>query len=920
MVGILLLVVILVYLAASVAWSVFLRRFRKTRVRFFGVLASFVLSLVGAIITKSVLSGSDFAQGTLLPLIESNVSKEIAELLSGSPALLETIVGCAIALIVPLAMLVLFLVLNFFAWIVYLLIMLMRGAEMKEKDQEEEEKPVYQLPLTIAMAVVQSLLVVIVWMVPIATYANLVPPVLNELTEAQIMDDNTQSVLETVQKDYVEPINQNAGVVVFRMIGVSPISDMLTNFTVKGEPIRMTDELGALTSLVCNVVRLGGSSFAEYGDEELATFDKITASFERSNLLPIIVSEIVHQATDAWKNDEEFIGVGSDVIRFDESGMFDGFTTTLIDVVHEDTAPGKTDAIRADLITIADLIEVLIKENVFDALENEDDMIETLAVDGVIEDMIVVLGSNDSMKILIPEITNIGVRAIGSTLGIKADNEAVYDELMTSVANGLNEVRYSDDRVAAVTELLRAEFDDAGVIIEKSVVGFFAEAMVSDLLDSAGGRALDTDDVRAFFAVYAWSAENSSNSLEQSNDSTHTLAGTGKMTESAMRDLIRGTVYEGKHIGQLKNSSAAALVETVRGKSASAVLLTKGLYSADTMTSILVTIDELTLDPSSASEKINSYTVNTEAKAISSIFATAQKVLEETAESEELELEAVSDAIGEILDSLVASPTYGKRMVSNLFTAILQSELVRDAAMMDIKTATNLARRGSEGDDVNYKDTFKALAQTVAVMDSMNKNSGKLEDTEIVKLIETINPQSAGMIEEYVTPERMEEDYKMEKKQSEVAAPLISNTFGYLGNNDVEDYDKEAKAVNNVMSITMAARDNASDPDHNKSLLGDNGVLADQGDTAAERAANIIESLMVSSAVKYSLDETEIEVDPFELSVFMERSKTDDEVELMKTAISNYYNTPGNKTEQNKQDLLNVAKLFGLTGVEEILV
>jgi hypothetical protein len=267
MLGLLLAVVVLVYLAASVAWSVFLRRYRKTLVRGIGVAASFVLSLIGAFIAKSILSGEDFATGTLIPLIEGNVSAELAELLLSSPAMYETVIGLAVALIVPIVMLALFLVFNFFAWIVYLLISLLRGAAMKEKDQAED-RPAYQMPVTIALAVVQSLLVVIVWMVPIATYANIGNLALSGITKTEALDDSSQSMLESIHRDYVAPLDQNVAVGFFRLIGVSPISDSLTEFKVRGENIKLTEELQSIASLSGNAIRLGSTAFEEYGDEE----------------------------------------------------------------------------------------------------------------------------------------------------------------------------------------------------------------------------------------------------------------------------------------------------------------------------------------------------------------------------------------------------------------------------------------------------------------------------------------------------------------------------------------------------------------------------------------------------------------------------------------------------------------------------
>lgn len=920
MLGVLLTVIVLVYLLASAAWSIFLRRFRKTMVRVIGVAASFILSIVGALITKAVLSGDGFAQGTIFPALEAILPKEVMDLLIASPALLETMMGCVIALIIPLVMLVLFLVLNFFAWIVYLLIALLRGSAMKEKDRDDDQ-PAYVLPLTIGLAVVQALLVVIVWMVPLATYAEIAPVVMTEISNAKVMDENTQQIIDEINKEYVESVDKSPALVVFRFLGAGPLSDAMTDFSVKGENVNLKVELRAVATLASNAMKLGTNDFANYGEAEAAAFENITISFKDSRLLPIIVSEVVHNATGAWKNGETFVGVGSDMIYFDKSGMFDDFIGTLIDVVYNDTADGNTDAICDDIVTIGDLVQVLINKGVFASIANPEDMISKLAGDEVINDMILALGKNRSMKILIPEITNIGVNAIGSALGVKENSSEIYNDLMDSLARQVNSVNGTADRVATLTEVLTEEFDNAGIVVEKSVVSFYAEAMVADLLDANGGRAIDADDVKAFFAVYAWNAAQASVSAGMEN-STQTLAGMNGITNEVLKDLIRGTVYANATLDELKQNAAANLAAYTQQNKAEypqAYDSTKGLYSAETVKSILVTLDQLKLDTKTSAEKINALTVNAEAAAISSIFKAAQDVLGSVTDSAELEdLGTISESIGEILDALVASPTYGKEKVSNLFTAILQSEMVRGAANMDIKTATELARKGSTGDNINYKETFHVVTMTVSMMDSMNKNSGKLDEKEIVQLLESVTPQTAGMIETYITPERMEEDYNMPKEQSGTAAPLISNTFGYLANNEVEDYEKEAEAINHVMSITMAARDKASDPEHNKSLLGSDGVLADQGETEEERAANVVEAFMASEAVAHSLATTDYEDDPFELSGMMENNESADEVQTMKDAMANYYNEPGNRTEENKEKLTNMANLFGLTDLDDV--
>jgi hypothetical protein len=199
-----------------------------------------------------------------------------------------------------------------------------------------------------------------------------------------------------------------------------------------------------------------------------------------------------------------------------------------------------------------------------------------------------------------------------------------------------------------------------------------------------------------------------------------------------------------------------------------------------------------------------------------------------------------------------------------------------------------------------------------------NMNDGTLTEEEIEKMIRNINPQTAGMIEVYVTVERMTDEFDVPEEYAKTAAPLISNIFKFMGDSDMDEaqYAAEAKAINDIMNVTMAASDNANEGQNSDRLFGttENSIL---GKTALET----VEIFMSSHAIAYSLRETDFEADPFKLSETMHQGEDEDEAEELKKGIHDFYNIPENHTEENKETLILLGMLFGFTAeeVNEIL-
>ena len=108
------------------------------------------------------------------------------------------------------------------------------------------------------------------------------------------------------------------------------------------------------------------------------------------------------------------------------------------------------------------------------------------------------------MAPLVTEISNLGLRALASVLGVPANASEQYDKLMTELADSVNAVMALPDgeRVAALSDLATKRLNEYGVEVPQDIAKTVAEAMLTDL---AGGE-ITAEGMQEFFRKYAASS------------------------------------------------------------------------------------------------------------------------------------------------------------------------------------------------------------------------------------------------------------------------------------------------------------------------------------------------------------------------------------------------------------------------------
>ena len=932
-IGLIIIGAFLLCFGVTYLWAL-LRGVAKTRMRVITVLISAVLAVISTVIAKSMIATEKVVSGVVVPLLEHFNVEGVGELIGMSATLNEVLLGCIGALIAPILCLCFFWIWCLITWIFFVIISLCLGEGMKRHNQKLSLKPLRILPWALA----NTLIAFVILMVPVSVYTRIAPVITTELINAQVMEGEANDALQMIVEDYVEPIAENPVTATYRSMGGEALDHLITDFNVRGNKTHLEDELGAVASFGCNVIKLSRTELAKYGEPEALVILALADSFDRSELLPTIVGEVIYNATDSWLSGETFLGIE----KPDAGELFNPFLNVILEIFHTDAQ--NTAAMQADIRTLASMISTLAKHEVFAHLSNPNELIAKLDGAGAINDLVNCLGTNNSMKVLIPEITNLGIRAIAGTLGIPSDAVELHETFMNDLATDLNQLKNlsGEERVDVLNEKLKSNFDKAGIKADAQILDCYSISIANDLLDQAKGD-ITADDVRAFFVLYAMNANKEEQ--EEDKDPTDPVSFTGFFAPELDEDVFKGTIYEKMTKEELAKTGAATLAKvtvrlsTLEGEDlqvqALSIVLssytdllgaenenlevlsrvtvttavsteviegTASLQSAEELdkTTIRVTVDKLVVKSEEVAELINSTNLEKEAEVIQSVISAAGEVLGNTENMDMSNLNTIASSVGKVLDSLSESGSFGADQTADLFKAVLQSDTVREAADLDMETATNLSDKATstpDGGSVDYTGTLGSVSESITIVTQMGKGE-ELKEEDLVSMIQNLTPATAGMIEVYVTADRMT-GYGVPANVAPLSASMISTLFGYLAEDEVEDFEAEAAALNQMLKIGMAAKDSKD-----KQLF--NGILP----SATETVNILLKSKAVQHSLKTNLtDGAKVtEFDPYGLGSNLD--KAPHEVVEFTEALHAYH---AQHPETDVLVLEALAAIFGIT-------
>lgn len=911
--GALLFGVVAIYLLVCLAWGL-LRGLSKSRVRCITVLVSAVAAVLTVMLTMDSIVVDEALVGALedaLKGIENN--ETIMELIHLSPTLVETLLRYVAALVAPALCLVFFVLYSFITWIVFLIVSLVCRKAFKRHNENAR----FRLPRTMALSLVQGLIVIAILLIPVATYAEIAADAMNTAMESDALSAEDKAELKENVATPVLDLNKCATLKVYRALGGKALTKSVTGFEVADKELDLYKETSSVVKFGIGITGVASAKLENYGPREAAAFLVIADSFENSEVLPTIAGEFIYHVTEAWLEDEKFLGMAAPKLE-GESEILNPMLTAIFEIFNEDSK--SAEALQADLRTISEMVALMAEKGVFSALTNTEDttnLLTTLGESGVVSELVTKLGSNEkgSMKRLIVEINMLGMRAIAQALELPENKTEVRDQFLTDVADKLNEMKASEGGIAvdALSAELNTVFDEAGLQIDTQILDCYSTSLIEDLIEG-NDQNVTPADVEAFFTKVAMDVALEQSAAAAAKNSTSPIA-----LRFARPGLFKDTVYDRMDPDKLANSGATALAKvcyklsvmteeelveqattvivsayqgvvedttvlesiTVTTKlKDDSLAITTSISSAENLITVRVTLDDLLVDTKEATDKINSSNIAAEAAVVESLFSAASSLTNITS-GEELKLGDVASSVGTVLNSLGSAASFGSEKTANVFTAVLQSETVRKAADLDMATATQLAQKGTSGENVDYEKTMNSVAVGMDVMTSFGAEGEEISEEKLVELIENINPQTAGMLEVYITPDRMI-GYGVPTDKAPLSASLIADTFAHMAEDSEKDFAKDAKALNQLLKIAEAAKETAPEA---KKLFGD----------AVPPAYECVNAIMDSPSILASFKENLTDgekvtvFDPFGLGAYLDRNDAagTDVVEF-ETAMKSY--------------------------------
>lgn len=496
---------VLAYIALSAFFSLF-RRAWKSGVR----LITVIISAVGAFAMSFALKDSfqSTIEQKLLPALSASypdIQTQYSELTSLFPQNTAVIEGLICSMCLPIFFLIIFIAFLIVTWVVYLLLTII----LRIGGGKGKRRPIFSA----LIGAVQACIVVAVFILPLSCYLELSVILLDNMEDNGMFDRESQYYIgveaegETLGK--IRDFNDSKLLGVYRACGGNAMCRALTSVSSdNGRMSKLTTEVDCIADAACSLLKLAGSNVYEDGyTEEYAKLvveivDKFTDA-EKSIVLPSLTRELVHNLTEAWSNDEPFMGFAAPDIGEPIGSLVD----SALEILNDDTQ--NATYFSEDIKTVAQLLYVLADEGVFEKFsEGRLSLVNVLGESNAIKRSVEVLESNLRTKPLVDKIKDMTMEAISNYIVADLDElDPKYTGLVTDVADVLknntpdNVSELTEEEREARTEAITAgvtqAFNDADIQISEDVVDYYAEDVI-DYYDNHKEEFPDDDPAKIF--------------------------------------------------------------------------------------------------------------------------------------------------------------------------------------------------------------------------------------------------------------------------------------------------------------------------------------------------------------------------------------------------------------------------------------
>lgn len=865
--GLILLIAVIAYTAICIGWNLIFNT--NSKFRLYTVITVAVVSFILALIFKFFIATPE----RVMAIVESvmGTNEQLSEVLGISPSLASNIIGLVRAVATPLVFFVCFVVLEIIAVLVKIIVFIVKKATHKCQDKT-------RLWVRAAFGAGQALVFLMCFLVPVSFYLGVADTALDTVNQMSAEEEPDQDMVEIT--NIVKELNSSPVVVAHRYTGGFIITKPLTLFSVDvgddSEIVSVDSELSAVIELVDIFSKLTEKDIEQYGDAEAKVLEGLGSSVMKSKIVAAAVSDVVGNATEAWENGEQFMGIDKPSL----DPKFDPLTDKIINILGKDSSNSKY--LEEDINTFAKLAAKFVSTGVLaQPEESETDMMQTLLDEKFVTSLITILNDNSRMRPLIPTLTNIGLRIIGESLGIPETSGDAYRTFTSDILNELklNSALNADVRITKLTDEMSASLDRLGVAgVDKAELSVLATALIDYFSDPDSATV---EDIQQFFDDVTTAAEETaSGNVNVSGSSGSNTAKLDARTESAAyragvllakikvinedgtvtdKTLLIASVvsesglFEGEARDEIRNGVISGVVDkenTAVTKSVTAII---NLGTKDesktpfTLTVSAILIDDAKLD---AMANLGDKDAENLKNSIVEVFKSGSQIVTSVTNSGEGDV-AIGDVlvgVGGVLDALAGNDDlYGAEKTDKLMGAILNSSMVKESAGLsanDIETIISAKNDNA----TSYGAVLNSVSTVTDIITSL-MNGAELTDDTVGKLVDALTTENAGaVISTLVKSEMFKEIMGDENEEVEVLLDFFSDIFITAGSiTDKAEHDKEVAAIKHIFNVLIKEDDASTD-----SAFGENGYFECS-------AAELVDSFLASKSVCTALSNLDLE-------------------------------------------------------------
>ena len=293
-----------------------------------------------------------------------------------------------------------------------------------------------------------SFMILCVFLIPIAGAFDLaegfVELVIEEREAAQEASgedgDVGDAILNTVL-DIGDGLCNNAGTKIVNYTGGKPVYRWMISTKIGGERVYLEDELDFAATATGVFLHYEGQEPAQAAE----SIRKIGPAFSETQLIPGVAAEFLSKASEAWLENEEFMGIENPLKSYEADEMKSELVKDLLTVL-KDTDEA---TVKADVTSVVNVLAAAVEHEAIDVVKGGD-LLSLLKEQTLMEKIFYEILANDQLEVLAESTLDYGLELTLDKIEVRFHIAGAYDEMMAELeavdANGTDAMakKYAD--------------------------------------------------------------------------------------------------------------------------------------------------------------------------------------------------------------------------------------------------------------------------------------------------------------------------------------------------------------------------------------------------------------------------------------------------------------------------------------------